>query len=56
VAGAQEEVMMQAGLHAFSLSLQRLGMVLVLTVGGVLVALFALVAVVIVGHAAGFGT
>jgi hypothetical protein len=46
---------MQAGLHAFSLSLQRLGMVLALALGGVLVALVGLVAVIIVGQAAGFG-
>jgi len=47
---------MQTGLHAFSLSLQRLGMVLALVVGGVMFALFALVAVVVVGQAAaGFG-
>ena len=56
MAGAQKEVVMQTGLHAFSLSLQRLGMVLALVVGGVMFALFALVAVVVVGQAAaGFG-
>ena len=46
---------MQTGPQAFSLNLQRLGMVLAFIVGSVLVALFALVAVIIVGHAAGFG-
>jgi hypothetical protein len=56
MAGAKEEVMMQSGLHAFSLSLQRLGMGLLIIVGGVMFALFALVAVVVVGQAAaGFG-
>jgi len=46
---------MQTGLHALSLSLQRLAMLLTLIVGGVLVALFTLVAVIVVAHAAGFG-
>ena len=55
MAGAKEEVMMQTGLHALSLNLQRLGMGLALVVGGVMFALFALVAVVVVGQAAGFG-
>jgi hypothetical protein len=55
MAGAKEEVMMQTGLHAFSLNLQRLGMGLAMIAGGVMFALFALVAVVVVGQAAGFG-
>jgi hypothetical protein len=46
---------MQTALHAFSLSLQRLGMGLGIVVVGVMFALFTLVAVVVVGHAAGFG-
>ena len=55
IAGAQEEVIMQTGLHAFSLNLQRLGMGLAMIAGGVMFALFTLVAVIVVGQAAGFG-
>jgi uncharacterized membrane protein SpoIIM required for sporulation len=55
MAGAQKEVIMQTGLHAFSLNLQRLGIVLAMIAGGVMFALFTLVAVMVVGQAAGFG-
>jgi hypothetical protein len=46
---------MQTRLHAFSLTLQTLGMGLAIVVTGVMYALFMLVAVIIVGQAAGFG-
>jgi hypothetical protein len=39
---------MQTALHAFSLSLQRLGIGLAIIVGGVMFALFTLVAVIVV--------
>jgi hypothetical protein len=52
VAGAQEEVVMQTGLHAFNWGLQRLGIGLAILVGLVVVAFIVLVAVVVVGQAA----
>jgi hypothetical protein len=56
MAGAQEEVVMQTGLHALSWSLQRRGIGLAIIVGMILVSSIALVAVSVVGQAAaGFG-
>jgi hypothetical protein len=46
---------MQTALHAFGLNLQRLGMGLAVIFCGVMYAFFILVALVVVGHAAGFG-
>jgi len=57
MAGVQEEVTMQAGLHALSWSLQKLGIVFAILVGLVMFAYFVVVAVVVVGEAVtGFGS
>jgi hypothetical protein len=44
--------MMQAGLHAFSWSLQRLGLGLAIITGLVLFSLMLLVAIIVIGQAA----
>jgi len=43
---------MQTGLHAFTWSLQRLGIALAMVAGGVLLAYLILVVVIVVGQAA----
>jgi hypothetical protein len=48
----EKEVTMQAGLHAFSWSLQRLAIGLAIITGSVLFALVMLVAIIVIGQAA----
>jgi hypothetical protein len=51
--GAQEEVIMQTGLHALNWGLQRLGIGLAMIVGLVMFSLLLLVAIIVIGQAAG---
>ena len=48
----EKEVIMQAGLHALSWSLQRLGIGLAMIVGLVLFSFIMLVAIIVIGQAA----
>ena len=48
----EKEVIMQAGLHALSWSLQRLGIGLAIITGSVVFAFMMLVAIIVIGQAA----
>jgi len=48
----EKEVIMQAGLHALSWSLQRLGIGLAMIVGLILFSFIMLVAIIVIGQAA----